>query len=250
MKKNSTLFFLILLFSIQSFAQSITLLPSYGRQTVFSDVLGSSPVLKSSRQSISSSYSDIKVFLNNKKGRGFYIGLATNNYGFSIKGYPAVNSESTISTLRKRNSFEFGYRLSFKPIYLDKIVQTSKDKSGSGFFFQLEPMVGFGVNPIGHENLHNGAIGSGNMSISNLYESGGNYSFHTGGNIYFGNHKHQLFFISVMKNWNFAGNTTTAILNTQYNGSSYQQRVVSKGNGISFSVGLPIIIGWGKKDKK
>ena len=108
-------------------------------------------------------------------------------------------------------------------------------------------MVGFGYN-FSSNNGGTGSIGGGSSTLKNIYSSGSNFSFLTGGNLYIGKNGKQYFFISVMKNWNFGNYSAQGTFTSQYNGNLYQNNINSYGSGTTFSIGVPIRIG-GKRNR-
>ena len=227
-------------------AQTVVLLPSVGVQSTMSTIEGSSPALNTNRQSQTEFSGSIRAYLDSKKGHGFFVGLSAVNHGISVTTFDGMGSTGRMSSSRRSPRIELGYQLITKPIFLSSMTQNHIDqengKAKKGLFFQLQPLVGFGYNIVGN----NGGLGSssgGSTSLKNIYSGGRNFSFLTGGNLYIGSNKKQLFFISVMKNWNFGNYTAQGNLSTQFNGTLYQNNIKSFGSGTSFSIGVPIRLG-------
>ena len=243
---------LSILFGIKiMLAQTITLLPSVGVQTTLSTVQGSSPVISSNRQYQTNFSGSIRAYLDSKKGHGLFIGLSTANNGISVKTFDNINSMGTMRSSGKNPRLELGYQLITKPVYLNSILSNNMQKSNAdfnrGLFFQIQPMVGFGYN-FSNNNGGTGSIGGGSSTLKNIYSSGSNFSFLTGGNLYIGKNGKQYFFISVMKNWNFGNYSAQGTFTSQYNGNLYQNNINSYGSGTTFSIGVPIRIG-GKRNR-
>lgn len=232
-------------------AQTITLLPSVGVQTTLSTVQGSSPVISTNRQYQTNFSGSIRAYLDNKKGHGLFIGLSTANNGISVKTYDSINSMGSMRSSSRNPRIELGYQLITKPVYLNSILNNGMDKNNAdfngGLFFQLQPMVGFGYN-FSNNNGGTGSIGGGTSTLKDIYSSGSNFSFLTGGNLYIGKNGKKYFFISVMKNWNFGTYSAQGKFSSQYNGTLYQNNINSYGSGTTFSIGVPIPIG-GKKNR-
>ena len=247
-----TKFFLLSLSCLSIFnqidAQNVVLLPSAGVQTTISTVEGSSPAVSTNPQSQTGFSGSIRAYLDNKKGHGFFIGLSAVNHGISVKTFNGTNSISRMSSSGRSPRLELGYQLITKPIFLSSITNresnSDDNKLNRGLFFQLQPMIGMGYNIV--TNNGNGSIGGSSTNLKDIYSGSNNFSFLTGGNLYFGKNDRQLFFISVMKNWNFGNYTGQGVLNSEYNGALYQNNIKSFGSGTSFSIGVPIRLG-GKK---
>lgn len=241
--------FLLSLLSLYVFnqidAQNVVLLPSAGVQTTISTVEGTSPAVSTNPQSQTGITGSIRAYLDNNRGHGIFIGLSAVNHGISVKAFDGTNSISRMSSSRRSPRLELGYQLITKPIFLSSI--TNKESSSEnnnfnrGLFFQLQPMIGMGYNIV--TNSSNGSIGGSSTNLKEIYSGSNNFSFLTGGNLYFGKNDRQLFFISVMKNWNFGNYTGQGVLNSQYNGNFYQNNIKSFGSGTSFSIGVPIRLG-------
>lgn len=228
----------------QNYAQTVVLLPSAGVQSTISTVEGSSPVVSTNSQYKTGVSASIRAYLDNKKAHGFFIGLSAVNHGISVKTFDGTNSISRMSSSGRSPRLELGYQLITKPIFLSSITNkqsSDNNKFNRGLFFQIQPMIGMGYNIV--TNSGSGSIGGGSTNLKEIYSGSNNFSFLTGGNLYFGKNDRQWFFISVMKNWNFGNYTGQGVLNSQYNGNFYQNNIKSFGSGTSFSIGVPIRLG-------
>ena len=227
-------------------AQTVVLLPSAGVQSTISTVEGSSPVVSTNPQTQTGFSGSVRAYLDNNKRHGFFIGLSAVNHGISVKTFDGTNSISMMSSSSRRPRLELGYQLITKPIFLSSITNAKSDadskKFNKGLFFQLQPMIGLGYNLVGNNN-GTGSISGGSTNLKEIYSGGKNFSFLTGGNLYFGKNEKQLFFISIMKNWNFGNYSAQGSLSSQYNGNFYQNNIKSHGSGTTFSIGVPIRLG-------
>ena len=250
MRKISLLSVLSLFFVQFIHAQTVTLLPSAGVQTTLSTVEGFNPVLSSNRQFQTNFSGSLRAYIENKKGHGLFIGISAANSGVSVKTYDNINSMGKMSSLSTKPRIELGYQLLTKPIYFNSILNNETEKNNisfkKGLFFQLQPMVGLGYNFIRNDG-GNGSIGGGATTLKEIYLGGNNFSFLTGGNLFFGKNGKQWFFISAMRNWNFGNYSAQARFNSQYNGNLYQNNIKSYGSGTTYSIGMPIRIGGKRK---
>ena len=124
MNKKSTLFIAVFSFIFfQGFSQGIVVLPSYGIQRTTSNIHGSSPVISSSRQFGTAGIATIRALMDNNKGHGLFIGLSDIKQNLSVKTYPDLNSENSMSSVSGFKRVELGYHLISKPIYLTNILK-------------------------------------------------------------------------------------------------------------------------------
>ena len=240
MKKISTLIFLIVTLSGSSlFSQSVTLLPSVGFQTIASTIGGYSPLINSGKQNHSFYSESLRGYLNNSKGRGFFIGYSGGKTGMAVHGFDSTGYKSVSRSIDRVSRIELGYYLLSKRIYFNQILNTSADPK-SGMHFQVQPMIGVGYNAYRHSGYYN------NNSVSVRGHANGthNISLLGGANITIGKNGVDWLFISVMKNYN-VGRYYPAVgyVESKYGAQTYTQSIHTTNSGMSVTVGMPITMG-------
>lgn len=245
LKKLLATIILVILSHVIINAQRLVLLPNAGVQTTSSTINGLSPFSSVNKQFQTNATFGLRGYLDNKKGRGLFFGIQYVNAGLKYK-YEDVNGQGSMKSTVSFPRLEFGYQLLSKPVYFNNILNNINAKKNSGLFFQIQPMLGFGYNIL-NNNGGVGSSGGGSVVLKTYGGSRGNYSLLSGANMYFGKNDKQWFFISVMKNWNFGNYSYVGVVETQYNGSTFQNNIKSLGSGTAVTIGIPVKINFRKK---
>lgn len=244
--KQTTLF--IFFYFVVNFvqAQSFTILPSLGSQTIKTNV-SSNNFVGSDQLKGSNATSSIMVYRNNTKGHGLIFSISSVSSGLSFN-YIQNGASSFMRSSTGVTRLDIGYQLMSKKIYFNNIVESQHaDKKGKGLFMQFQGYTTLGYN-IGNKSS-NGLIGASNGNLKIDYIGYSNFSLVTGVNMFFGKNDKKWFFININKNFNFGSNSAGGVFTTNANGITSNYYLQSRGSGTSFSIGVPISLNFRKKSK-